>query len=181
MFIEKCFSGLILEETKKENLLNLNSFEDIIDIFPKTLKDLINNLKNNPERTDYHPEGNTYNHTKKVVEKLIPTKNINLILAGVFHDLGKLYTTEIDPRINQPSSHGHENISAKIVSEFRSFINSVGGNADIVYQIVLNHMKIKNFKNLNKKEQEWLKSSPHFGLFKTFTIADDMVGRKWEF
>jgi len=58
---------------------NSDMFDYIYSYSPPTIKHYIDSLKNVDQRKDYHPEGNVYNHTKTVVNRLANTNNINLI------------------------------------------------------------------------------------------------------
>ena len=53
----------------------------------------------------YHPEGDAYNHTMQVVDKMaMHTKEPHIIFAGLVHDLGKALT----PIEERPRHIGHE-------------------------------------------------------------------------
>jgi hypothetical protein len=132
-----------------------NMFDYIYSYSPKTIKDYIDYLKKIDQRLDYHPEGNVYNHTKTVTNRLAKTKDINLILSGFLHDTGKDRTTKIeDGIIMQP---GHEYYSSQLLeigSPWRLWVKLLGGNPYVIYFIIENHMKIKQIKG-NGKIYKW--------------------------
>jgi hypothetical protein len=154
-----------------------NNFEELVNLLPDDLKDLVYKTKSNPENINYHPEGNTYDHTKIVVNRLIPTGDINLILAGLFHDLGKLSTTEINPKTNQPSAHGHEKVSADLVVKYSKFIRSMSADPDEVYGIVKNHMRIKYYDEMKKSKKAKIDSFPYSQKLRIFANADNMLNK----
>lgn len=150
-------------------------FESIIKYLPVELQERLEKLKSNPERLDYHPEGNTYDHIKIVVERLLKTYDSDLIMAGIFHDLGKLETTKPNPKTGQPSAFGHERKSAKLVLEHSDFIERMGANVDNVYEIVNYHMRIKQMSQMGKKKQDELRVLPTFTKLEIFSRADSML------
>ena len=159
----------------KSDKQTFTTFEELIALLPEELQQRFEKLKGNPERTDYHPEGNTYAHIKIVTERLMTTGDINLIMAGVFHDLGKLETTRPNPRTGQPSAFGHERVSANLVNKFSQFIAEMGADPKEVYEIVNYHMRIKQMHNMGKKKRDEMMGLPVYNKLETFTKADSMI------
>ena len=133
-----------------DTLKNINSFKDLFNILPNDLQKLVYNLKNTPQRPDYHPEGNTLKHTIVVVNRALKERDLDMAIAAIFHDLGKPHTTIINPKTGYPSQPGHEKYSAKYVKEYANWIKEIGANPANIYYIVRNHMKFKILKNPNK-------------------------------
>ncbi len=125
--------------------------------FPKTHKELFRLLK--PELKEllfkqwyakqnpkYHPEGNTLKHIFIVVKRAFIKypNDPNMIMAALFHDLGKMDTYKINPKTGQPTAYKHEKVSEEYVEQFRPFIESFENtNVDVIKYIVRNHMKMK--------------------------------------
>lgn len=151
------------------------TFKEILKIAPVELQERLEKLKFNLERIDYHPEGNTYDHIKIVTDRLCQTKDMDLIMAGVFHDLGKLETTKPHPKTGKPCAFGHENVSAKLVLEHKEFIEFMGANVDSVYEIVKNHMRIKQMDKMGKKKKIQMRELKTFEKLQIFTQADSML------
>lgn len=154
----------------------INNFNDLYSILPAELKNIFDKLKDNPENTVHHPEGTTYKHTEIVVNRLIKTGDINLILAGLFHDIGKLATTEINPKTGLYSAHGHEKESIKMMEKYRDFIESLGGDYDKILYYVENHMRLKNLGDMRKKKRREFTSNKNFDKLSVFGRADKMSG-----
>ena len=152
----------------------INNFDELYSILPNDLKNIIDKLKENPENPEHHPEGTTYNHIKIIVNRLIKTGDIDLILAGLFHDLGKLDTTEINPKTGLPSAHDHEKISTQYVEKYKDFIESLGANYDVVKFLVENHMRAKYINDMRKAKREKLMGEPNFDKLRIFHRADRM-------
>jgi putative nucleotidyltransferase with HDIG domain len=86
---------------------------------------LLNSLKFVNVRNNHHPEENVYNHSVQVFELALNNSNDpELIIAALFHDIGKLI-----------SSNNHANISADILSEC-SFATKK------ILWLVRNHLRI---------------------------------------
>lgn len=155
------------------------SFEELVTLAPRDIIRVIVASQDNPENINWHPEGNTYAHIKIVVNRLIETNDINLILSGLFHDLGKVSTTKPNPKTGLPCAFGHEFVSAKLVNENASFIDEMGGDADIVHGIVKNHMRIKQYNSMSFKKQKEMDELPYIKQLIAFSKADTMLA-EWD-
>ena len=149
----------------------IHTFRDLFELLPEALQDRIFGLCKVPQRLDYHPEGNTLKHTIIVVERAIRLGNINLILAALFHDVGKDETFELSSK-GFPTAHGHEKVSGRLVIEYRSFIRSLGGNPVVVYFIVRHHMRMKRFDEMRKSKRVKLMDNPSYDILKVFSLID---------
>jgi len=90
-------------------------------------------------------------HITEVVRLARKYDDISLILAGLFHDIGKAFTGEWSTDKNRYIYYGHEDISSivtlKRLKELRFSKKII---KDVVF-IVQNHMKIKFFNSKNPK------------------------------
>jgi len=156
---------------------NENSYPDyfsyLYDIAPKELKDLIDATKNVNQSEIWHSEGYTYIHIKLVVNRLHEKYNdINLDLAGLFHDLGKAGTTEWSVEKNSWIAPGHEHVSCDILEDQENFVKQLGGNYDLIYYIVSNHMKIKYLDNFRIQNKIEVLGNKYFDELMKFDTAD---------
>lgn len=84
---------------KKANVLDVH-FKEIYDLIGKT------------QPVEYHPEGDSYNHTMIVVDKsAILTDNVEIRFSALVHDLGK----GITPKEMLPHHYGHDKNGVKLV------------------------------------------------------------------
>lgn len=165
-----------VKEILLENGINsFTSFEELVALLPEELQNRLEQLKSNPERLDYHPEGNTYDHIKIVTERLMTTGDMDLIMAAVFHDLGKLETTKPHPKTGQPCAFGHERVSGNLVNQYSDFIVSMGANPKTVHEIVVNHMRVKQIPQMGKKKQGQIQALATFKKLEIFAKADSML------
>lgn len=160
----------------------MKSFEMLIESVPTIIKRKLTQLKFLRERPDFHPESSTFEHIKIVTKRLEQTGDINLIIAGVLHDICKLDVVKENPKTGWPTSPGHEDAAFDLIIQNSEIINWIfenGGNWLKVANIVKNHGRIhlldemKNNKRL-KYIQEW-KEQDIWESLQIFGEADDML------
>ena len=151
--------GMWIKNKEKENFLNENlkqlgitDFKSLFKKMPSDLQKRVYNLKNFGQRLDKHPEGNVLKHTMVVVNRSIKDDDIDIAIAAMFHDIGKDETAGIHPKKGHITHFGHEKVSASLVSQYRDWIKSVGGNAANVFYIVKNHMRYKQLDDMRIKK-----------------------------
>jgi len=158
------------------------SFEQIIDKAPIEIQEILEKCKTTPQSSKWHPEAphdsiphNVYKHIKIVYNRAMKSQDINLIISAMFHDLGKFSVTK--PSVKHPgfwSAHGHEYVSAELVEKHRQWIEEMGANWFIVYQIVKEHMRIKYLEDMRPSKQNELLKNPLFSKFVIFSDFDNM-------
>lgn len=163
---------------KKELLMGNITWDYLVHTSPDIIRNILEGLKDHKENPKYHPEGNAYDHIRIVTERLIKTGDPDLIMAGFFHDIGKLSAGGKSEEGEFNTSYGHEDISAKLVLRYKDWIQEMGANPYVVYEIVKNHMKIK-FDAISKQDKDKLERYTIFQKLSMFTNADNM-NRKWD-
>lgn len=151
-----------------------------IDIFTELYTNASILLKNEIDKTIgvkqsniWHPEGDTHTHIKLVTNRLYNRYgDVNLTLAGLFHDLGKTYTTFFNTEKNTYSAIGHEAVSVHILKDFKEYIISQGADFDTVEYIVANHMRIKYLDDMRITERVKFFKNQYFTYVQQFTSAD---------
>ena len=149
------------------------TFDELYDIAPQEIKDYITKCDDTQQGTDWHPEGCVGNHIRLVYDRARESGDINLALAAFFHDLGKVDTTAPNKRGGW-SAHGHERVSARLVSKHKQWIGSLGARWKYVYDIVGEHMRIKQMPNMRPHKQQKMREHPQFDRLQQFTQFDDM-------
>jgi len=149
-------------------------FKEIYNKAPKELQQLIMATKNAPQRSDLHPEGNTLKHTMVVTMRAINQHpdDMDLIMAALFHDLGKPETLSINPSTGHPTAHGHENESAKYVDKFSDFIFDMGAHPLVVKDIVASHMAVKSLDTMKTPKQTEFYGKKNFRKIQDFAKLD---------
>lgn len=151
------------------------TFEELVLLAPKDIQDRLEELKILVERPDYHPEPNCYEHIKIVTSRLMKTGDIDLILAGLYHDIGKRETVKTNPRSGFPMTPGHEHIAAKLVERDKEFVRSMGANVKNVQEITKYHMKMKQMSRMRPVKQQTVKDLKTYDKLCIFTKADSML------
>lgn len=148
-------------------------FDELIDQCPPELKARILNLKNVPQRKDFHKEGDVLTHVNIVVNRLAKYNDLTLSWAGMFHDIGKDETTKMsDKGILQ--ALGHEDVSAALVDTYKDFLNEMGVKYWLTKEIVQLHMRIKRLEDLKQSKSMELYAHRCFGYLMLFRDADNM-------
>lgn len=161
------------------------NLKQLVKSLPSDLKELLFkqwSVKQNPE---WHPEGNTLKHIIVVLKRAYYhyPNDPNLIMAALFHDLGKLDTYDVNPKTNQPTAYGHEYVSAKYVDQFKDWITSFDGtDIDEIKYLVKNHMKVKprTWETMRQIKKEPIISNKAFDKLMDFTNKLDGGGYKIE-
>lgn len=159
-------------ETKKY----ITSFDELVSLVPVHVKDILNQLKEFKENPKYHKEGNTYEHIKGVANQFINVpveeQDIDLVLAALYHDLSKLETGKLNQKTGYMSSYGHEYASGRLVTRDATFIESLGGDVDLIRNLVTNHMRYHLLPVMKTAKVKLMESLPFFDKLKLLGEAD---------
>lgn len=148
------------------------TFKELYDKAPDGLKSIINHTSTIEQSPEWHPEGDVFIHTEIVTNRLSKYNDINLSLAGLFHDLGKIDASEYNHDKGTWSAGGHENFSVKYANKYSDWITELGGDSELVVSIVFNHMRIKFIDDMKYSKKSKLVSHPYFEYFRKFQTAD---------
>ena len=161
-----------LSEGKELEKLGIKDFKSLFKMMPSDLQKRVYNLKNFGQRLDKHPEGNVLKHTIVVVNRSLKDDDIDIAIAAMFHDIGKDETAGIHPKKGHITHFGHEKVSASLVSKYKDWIKSVGGNPANVLYIVKNHMRYKQLSDMRPHKQDKLKSFRAYDKLSKFSKHD---------
>lgn len=176
---------IIVTETQANTLKDsiavkkhINSFEELVNMAPAHVKELLENLKEFKENPKYHKEGNTYEHIKGVTNQFINVpaeeQDIDFILAGLYHDLGKHVTKTPHPKLPGVfQSFGHEIPSSKLVRQDAGWIKSLGGDPELIGNLVYNHMRFHQLGSMKPKKVADVKALPFYDKLAIFGAADN--------
>ena len=155
--------------------------QELVKNLPRELKELLFKQWGAKQNPEWHPEGNTLKHILVVIRRAYHhyPDDPNMIMAALFHDLGKIDTYKINPKTGQPTAYGHEDKSTDYVEQFREWIESFEGtDVDEIKYLVKNHMKVKpsTWDQMKDKKKEPIKSHPAFDKLMGFTDKLDGGG-----
>ena len=153
--------------------IKIPTFNELVAIAPKEIQDLIEESKDVKQSKNWHPEGNLYLHQRIVYNRARKTGDINMTIAAFFHDTGKNETTKFIPPAKW-SAHGHEMISKKYVEKYKTWIESLNADYDIVHYIVKNHMRAKQIHQMKRTKREAFMKDEYYPLVNAFSKFDDM-------
>ena len=151
------------------------TFEELLVLVPEEIKMLIEGLKQLRERPDFHPEENCWIHVKIVTERLITTGDIDLIIAGLFHDCGKLVMNKTNPKSGFPTAPGHDKFGAEKVIAHKEWVSEMGADPEMVAEICAQHMRIKQIGEMKPAKQKAMRDLKCFDKLCIFEKADDML------
>jgi hypothetical protein len=175
---EQQFTKLIKKILKEEDNMDNNTFpknhKELINMMPDSLKNLFYTQWQAKQNPKWHIEGNTLKHIIIVLKRAFEhyPNNPDIILAALFHDLGKLDTYAINPKTGQPTAYGHEVKSGEYLEKYKDWVNSFEGiNFDKIKYLVLNHMVIKpsTWDNMRQQKKDPIEQNPSFEDLKNFT------------
>lgn len=166
---------MVLKQIGLKADMVVSSFEDLVSIAPLSVRERLNALKSFKENPQWHPEGNTYDHIKTVATRLMLTGNINMILAALYHDLGKFDVGVLKEGKDYMKTPGHEHKSAKMVKRDSQFIEWLGGDVDEIHTLVSQHMRYKQMSQMRPPKQATMRAMPTFPKQAVFGAADNML------
>jgi len=158
----------------RESLNKLPTWESILTSAPTEILDLIEKSKTTPQSIKWHPENEVYKHIRIVFDRARDYGDLNLLIASLFHDLGKMSTTHKNKKGGY-SAYGHENASKHIARKNSDWIAKMGGDSKEVIEIVANHMRIKQMDRMRPAKREAMRNHPYYDKLMKFTAFDNMT------
>jgi len=130
----------------------------------KVLMPEIEKMKGCPQPPQFHAEGDVFIHTKMTLAGLSSKKfkkefsdeqpNINLIMATLFHDIGKPPTTQTPEKhgVDRIRTNNHDMIGAKMAEKIMTKLKlsspaNIGLDLKKVSWLIRNHMVMLQLKN----------------------------------
>ena len=158
------------------------TFQHLIESAPHAIKRKLEQLKFLRERPDYHPEPSAFAHIQIVTERLIPTGDPNLIMAGVLHDICKLDTVKMNEKTGWPTSPGHDDAAYALITDdgnIQSWIRMQSADVHTVANICKAHMRFHQTGQMREAKREsyiqlW-KDQGIWDYLQIFGAADNML------
>ena len=158
------------------------TFETLIETAPHVIKRKLEQLKFLRERPDFHPEPSVYEHIKIVTERLIQTGDLDLIYAGILHDIMKFDTVRENPKTGWPTSPGHDKAAHELIhanASIKSWLHHNGADWEKVANICAAHMKFHQLDGMRPaKKDKYISDWTDQGVWekvKVFGAADNML------
>ena len=99
---------------------------------------------------DYHPEGTVFEHIRLMLEKMPPGASPSLPWAVMLHDIAKPATAERDPATGAIHFYGHEKVGAAMAERILTRLRFPKKQIAEIVACVLNHMQLKDVKQMRK-------------------------------
>jgi hypothetical protein len=154
-----------------------NTPQELIRSMPTDLKKLFFDQWGAKQATKWHPEGNSLKHIILVLRRAYNKfgDDPNMIMAALFHDLGKMDTYAINPKTGDPTAYGHDVKSGDYVKQYADWILSFEGtNIDVIEYLVINHMKMKpsTWSVMKQAKKDPIEQNPAFKSLQDFETID---------
>ncbi|MEI8230804.1 MAG: CCA tRNA nucleotidyltransferase [Candidatus Peregrinibacteria bacterium] len=95
---------------------------------------------------DYHHEGDVWNHTMQLLRSFLPEHDIDVRIAGLFHDCGKVQTFSLQERIRFDA---HAKVSAEICDKALLRLQTTAHRRRKVSWLIEHHMMMGSFAEMN--------------------------------
>lgn len=151
--------------------------QDLVRSLPQDLKKLFFDQWGAKQSTKWHPEGNSLKHIILVLRRAYNKygDDPNMVMAALFHDLGKMDTYAINPKSGEPTAYGHDAKSGEYVKQYADWIESFEGtNIDVIEYLVVNHMKMKpsTWDVMKQAKKDPIEQNPAFDKLRGFETID---------
>jgi poly(A) polymerase len=133
---------------------------DASDLLEEILPELVA-LKGCEQPPDFHPEGDVFVHTRLMLALLPKHASIPLVLATLFHDLGKPPTMERD-HTGRIRFSGHESVSAQMTEKIMRRLRFSNEEIEATTAMVQNHMVFKDVQNMRVSRLKRFLARPTF-------------------
>jgi poly(A) polymerase len=110
---------------------------------------------------DFHPEGDVFVHTRLMLALLPRDASVLLVLATLFHDLGKPPTMERD-HTGRIRFSGHESVSAQMTEKIMRRLRFSNEEIETTTAMVQNHMVFKDVQNMRVSRLKRFLARPTF-------------------
>jgi len=159
-------------------------------------ENLINRMKNSMQDYYWHPEGNVYIHTELVFNCLKKHNDKDLLLAAIFHDMGKPETQTIRARDKdfngdisklslkdlKISNIGHEYKCEKYIDKYFYLFSDISTNIKKVKEICNYHLKAHLYisgKLKKEKKRKDFENLKYFDELIKFEYCDANSNKKY--
>ncbi|HEY5910939.1 MAG TPA: CCA tRNA nucleotidyltransferase [Verrucomicrobiae bacterium] len=116
------------------------------------------------QSSDFHPEGNVFEHLLLMMKRLPPDADPLLPWAVLLHDVAKPITASRNPETGSIHFYGHERIGAEMAREILERLRFPRKQVEDVVKAVRYHMQFKDAPEMRKSTLRRLLLRPTFPL-----------------
>ena len=119
-------------------------------------------LKGCEQPPQFHPEGDVYVHTRRMLELLPEQTSLPLVFSVLFHDIGKPATYSLDPAEGRIRFSGHDKVGAEMTVAVMERLRFSREEIDATAEAVANHMIFKDVQSMRVARLKRFMARPYF-------------------
>ena len=137
----------------------------------------ISAMKGVEQPPEYHPEGDVFVHTMKMLQ-LLDSPSPTLALGVLLHDVGKPQTQTFEDRIR---FNGHEKVGAEMAADVCARLRLSNADSERVVWLVGQHMRVSAVKEMRESKLKRLIREEGFDeLLELFRVDCESSHRRME-
>lgn len=122
----------------------------------------ISALKGCEQPPQFHPEGDVFVHTRRMLELAPAEASLPLVFAVLFHDIGKPGTYSFDPAEGRIRFSGHDKLGASMTGRLMERLRFSREEIDATVEAVDQHMVFKDVQKMRLSRLKRFMARPHF-------------------
>ena len=119
-------------------------------------------LKGCEQPPQFHPEGDVFVHTRKMLELLPERVSVPLVFSVLLHDIGKPPTYSYDPVDQRIRFSGHDKLGAEMTEQIMERLRFPRKEIDAAVEAVASHMIFKDVQEMRVARLKRFMSRDHF-------------------
>ncbi len=119
-------------------------------------------LKGCEQPPQFHPEGDVFVHTRRMLELLPEQVSVPLVFSVLFHDIGKPGTYSYDEADQRIRFSGHDKVGANMTLRVMERLRFSRDEIDATVEAVDQHMVFKDVQKMRVSKLKRFMSRPHF-------------------
>lgn len=123
----------------------------------------IETLKGCEQPPQFHPEGDVFVHTRRMLELLPAEVTAPLVFSVLFHDIGKPGTFTCDPVEQRIRFNGHDKLGAEMTETLMARLRFSRREIDATVEAVAQHMVFKDVQKMRVAKLKRFMARPNFG------------------
>lgn len=128
----------------------------------ETILPEITKLKGCEQPPQFHPEGDVYVHTRKMIELLPEKVSLPLVFSVLFHDIGKPGTYSFDPEEQRIRFSGHDRLGAMMTEKVMERLRFSRDEINATVEAVDRHMIFKDVQKMRVAKLKRFMAGPYF-------------------
>jgi len=129
-------------------------------------------LRGVPQPQNFHPEGDVWEHTMRMLALLPPHSPVELAWAALLHDSGKPHTITFSDRIR---FHYHEKVGEQMVPVIGRRLRFSNRRIERIAWLVGNHMRLTALPDMREGRRRRFASEPDFPLLVELARLDSLA------